>query len=232
MPSDDKDDDHRLFTPPREKDRPYLFAWTHARILAGLGLLAVAYRRVGDGATPQLAVVPRSLWNLDSYPDPLRSDTSYADGFKTKNDLRLVLRPSALRLMWSGILDLLVAGWPKDALAVLETGGEASSREDTLAEIEALCPAAGAAAPADTYCSSLRKAVLAWWPLRLPSSEAGSSEAGPSCAAGSSPDQDEGSDFRAARNTLTPSVLKGGARSLGRILPGGNSIRSCAQRIR
>ena len=188
VPTNDKDGDHRLFTPPREKDRPYLFAWKHARILAGLGLLTVAYNRAEYHASPALAVVPRTLWNLDTYPDPSKSDPSYADGFKGKADLRLVLRPSALRLMWFGILDLLVDGWPQDALAVMETGGyKVTNRDEVLTKVEALCPAAGAAAPADTYCPALRKALLGWWPLASSSSAvASSSNAVPDSTASSS----------------------------------------------
>ena len=122
VPSNDKDGDHRMLTSPREKDRPYLFAWTHARVLASLGLLTVAYQRTGT-ADPEYAIVPRKLWKLDSFPDPAKTDPSYGDGFKTKNDLRLVLRPSALRLMWWGILDELVAIWQHDAVSILQ-GGE------------------------------------------------------------------------------------------------------------
>jgi hypothetical protein len=165
VPSNDKDGDHRMFSAPREKDRPYLFAWTHARILAGLGLLTVGYERTGNDG-PKYAVVPRKLWNMDSFPDPSKSDASYSDGFTAKKDLRLVLRPSALRLMWSGILDLLVAGFREDALSFLETGAAVSNRGEIVGKLEQLCPAGGASPPADVYCPSLRNAMLSWWPLK------------------------------------------------------------------
>ena len=213
VPTNDKDGDHRLSTPPREKDRPYLFAWRHARILAGLDLLTVAYYRAEYHASPALAVVPQTLWNLDSYPDPSRSDPSHVDGFKGKGDLRLVLRPSALRLMWSGILDMLVEGWPTDALAVMQAGGyKLSNRDQVLTKLEALCPVTGAAAPADTYCPSLRKTLLDWGPLAMPGSTHPATSAQPTC---STTDPDEWSQFRAAEKEYFDHVCAEDKRTLG-----------------
>ena len=94
----------------------------------------------------------------------VRLHPSYADGFRGKNDLRIVMRPNALRLMWSGILDLLVEGWPKDAFAVLQSGAALSNREAILDKVEAVCPAVSLPSRAD-YCPQLRQTVQEWWPL-------------------------------------------------------------------
>merc|ERR1740130_1502998 len=59
MPSNDADSDRRLLTPPRELNRPYLFAWAHARILAVLGYLHLVYSVPLAWPETEYAVVPR-----------------------------------------------------------------------------------------------------------------------------------------------------------------------------
>jgi len=165
--SDDKDGDHRLWKPPMHahgKTRyPHLVKWEEASILYSLGYLEIVYERSSPAAgEPRYAVVPSQYVRLDDWPEAPRSGQDHADGFSDQTRLRIVLRPMALRLVWSRVLTKMAEGWPS-AADTLRHGLRLSNRDAVHASFDPLCPVGAPSPPA--YCAPLRTKLLGWPPL-------------------------------------------------------------------
>lgn len=111
-------------------------------------------------ASGRLRRVPEAKLLLDSYPAaPSKTDPDYMAGFKTKADLRLVLRPNALRFYWGGLHEPLRAAgaWPT-APQVMRRGFEleASVMSALQTKLGALVAQPGAEPWAADFAAALR----------------------------------------------------------------------------
>ena len=105
----------------RDSENNLLISWDYLRLVPP-DWYSIAFVVKGGGT---FRAVPDAKLSLEDYPKASRSsrDPETADGFATRKDLRLVLRPQALRFFWYGLHEPLVGpnAWPS-ARAVMMDG--------------------------------------------------------------------------------------------------------------
>ena len=157
-----------------------LIAWDQLVMVPPAFVSIVYIRSSSNGA--RYKTVPRAMLGPHGYPAAPRSssDATRQDGFSDQRQLRLVMRPNALRFFWHRLHELLKPSWPTLA-DVWERGYrlQPAAHGALTAWLDAKCPTgggiagggmggvagggggAGGAATSPAWCASMRTELLA-----------------------------------------------------------------------